>query len=159
MRTRAALLLICGLFLLARPAAADITAFIGSTTTPDNRAAKGFAAGAGLIIVAFEFEYSSTGEDLGRSAPALRTGMGNILLQTPFAIGGIQPYLTTGAGLYRERLGERQETSVGINAGGGAKISFIGPLRLRLDYRVFTLQGDPLYERVHRVYAGANLKF
>ncbi len=159
MRTRAALLLICGLFLVPGTASADITAFIGSTPTPANRPMKGFAVGAGLIIVAFEFEYASTGEDTDSAAPALRTGMGNILLQTPFAIGGFQPYLTTGGGLYRERLGDRQETSVGVNAGGGAKISIAGPLRLRIDYRVFTLRGDPLHERVHRFYAGANLKF
>ncbi len=147
------------LLLLPSRAFADITAFLGSTPTPANRAVKGIAAGAGLIIVAFEFEYATTGEDALDDAPSLRTGMGNVLLQTPVAIGGLQPYLTTGAGLYRERLGDRQETSIGMNAGGGVKISIAGPLRLRLDYRVFTLKGDALNARVHRVYAGANLRF
>lgn len=151
------------LFLVAvlTPAAAhaDATLFLGSTPTPANRALRGFAFGAGLLIVAFEFEYASTSENVERSAPSLRTGMGNLLIQTPFAVGGIQPYVTTGGGLYRERLGDHQETSLGVNVGGGAKISVAGPLRLRLDYRLFTLQGDPLHERVHRVYAGANLKF
>jgi len=159
MGTRVGLFLLLGLSLLPSPASADITAFVGSTTTPASRVAKGIAAGAGLLIVAFEFEYSDTSEDVAESAPSLRTGMGNVLLQTPLAVGGFQPYLTTGAGLYRERLGERQETSVGLNAGGGVKVSLFGPLRLRLDYRVFTLRGDPLNSRVHRVYAGANLRF
>jgi len=43
--------------------------------------------------------------------------------------------------------------------GGGVKMSLIGPLRLRLDYRVFTLRGSPLYEKPQRFYAGVNLKF
>jgi opacity protein-like surface antigen len=152
-------LLLLLVFLYPSSAAADLTAFVGSTTTPSNRVVKGFAAGAGLLIVAFEFEYASTTEDVDASAPSLSTGMGNVLFQTPFAIGGFQPYITTGAGLYRERLGERQETSVGVNAGGGVKISVAGPLRLRLDYRVMTLRGEPLHDRVHRLYAGANIRF
>ena len=85
--------------------------------------------------------------------------MGNVLLQTPFAIMGFQPYFTTGGGIYRERLDTRQETQFGVNTGGGVKISLLGPLRARVDYRVFRLKGDPLYETVHRVYAGVNLKF
>jgi hypothetical protein len=39
------------------------------------------------------------------------------------------------------------------------KISLLGPLRARVDYRVFKLQGDPLHDVVHRVYAGVNLRF
>jgi hypothetical protein len=53
--------------------------------------------------------------------------MGNVLLQTPVAIFGVQPYFTTGAGLYRETLGTHQDTSFGFNTGGGAKITLIGP--------------------------------
>ena len=85
--------------------------------------------------------------------------MGNVLLQTPIPIAGTQFYFTTGVGAYRERLDRRQETHVGMNTGGGAKISLIGPLRARLDYRFFKLQGDPLHSAVHRIYAGANLAF
>jgi hypothetical protein len=144
---------------MASPAFADATAFIGTTPTPTNRMARGFAIGSGFLIVAFEFEYSDTSEDLLEGAPSLRTGMGNVLLQTPVAILGFQPYFTTGAGGYRERLGSESETSVGINSGGGVKISLVGPVRARVDYRVFKLQGDPLHSTVHRVYAGINLKF
>jgi hypothetical protein len=85
--------------------------------------------------------------------------MGNVLLQTPVAIMGLQPYFTTGGGAYRERLGEQQETHVGLNTGGGVKISLLGPVRARLDYRVFKLRGAPLYSTVHRLYAGINLSF
>jgi hypothetical protein len=143
----------------ATPAFADATAFIGTSTTPANRTAKGLALGVGLLIVGFEFEFASTGETPEEAAPSLRTGMGNVLLQTPFPIAGMQFYVTTGAGGYRETLGSRQETHVGFNSGGGAKISLLGPLRARLDYRIFNLRGEPLHSMVHRVYAGVNLAF
>ena len=159
MGKRVGLLLLIGLTLSPSRASADITAFFGITPTPATRVAKGIAVGAGLLIVAFEFEYSNTNEDEVELAPGLRTGMGNVLLQTPLAIGGFQPYVTVGGGAYRETIGERQETSFAGNVGGGVKISIAGPLRLRLDYRVFNLSGDPLESRVHRIYAGANLKF
>lgn len=141
----------------ASAAIADVTAFIGTTTTPANRTAKGFGVGVGLVIVGFEFEYSTTSEEPIEAAPSLRTGMGNVLLQTPVAIMGLRPYFTTGGGVYRERLGDLQETSVGVNTGGGVKISLLGPVRARLDYRVFKLRGDPLHSTVHRLYAGVNL--
>jgi opacity protein-like surface antigen len=66
---------------------------------------------------------------------------------------------TIGGGGYRENLDARQETNFGMNTGGGVKINLIGPLRVRADYRVFTLKGSPLYGVVHRVYVGANIKF
>jgi hypothetical protein len=145
--------------LTSAPALADATAFIGTTTTPANRAAKGLALGVGLLIVGFEFEFSDTGETPEEAAPSLRTGMGNVLLQTPFPVAGMQFYVTTGAGGYRENLGERQETHFGFNSGGGAKITLLGPVRARLDYRIFKLRGEPLHSVVHRVYAGLNLAF
>lgn len=143
----------------AATAHADLTGFIGATTTPTNRAAKGFAIGAGLLIVGFEFEYASTADDPTVGAPSLTTGMGNVLLQTPGAIFGFQPYVTVGGGIYRESLGAREDTSVAANTGGGVKISLVGPLRLRVDYRVFKLGSGALYSPAHRVYAGLNLKF
>src|SRR5690349_14250485 len=145
----------------AVPARGDITAFIGANTTPDNRQTRGFAIGTGLLVVGFEFEYADTTEsdDPLTPAPALRTGMGNVLLQTPGAIAGFQPYFTTGGGIYRETLGTHSDTSFGVNTGGGVKVSLVGPLRLRVDYRVFKLGSGALYSPAHRVYAGLNLKF
>jgi opacity protein-like surface antigen len=138
---------------------ADFTAFLGVNPTPSNRTAKGLALGVGLVIVGFEFEYSDSSEDLDELSPRLRTFMGNALLQTPIPIGGFQFYGTVGAGGYRESLDDRSETHVGINVGGGVKMSLVGPLRLRLDYRVFTLQGSPRHSKPQRFYAGLNLKF
>jgi opacity protein-like surface antigen len=88
--------------------------------------------------------------------------MFNGLAQTPIPIARMQFYVTAGAGGYRESFSNEpngNETNVGINVGGGAKISLAGPLRLRVDYRVFTLQGSPRYKNVQRIYAGINLKF
>ena len=147
------------LTVVASPAFADATIFIGGTSTPSTRLAKGFAVGVGLLIVGFEFEWSNSSEDQADGAPQLRSGMGNVLLQTPFAIAGFQPYFTVGAGGYQESLASRSETNFGLNTGGGVKISLIGPLRVRADYRVFTLKGNPAYDVVHRIYVGANLKF
>jgi len=147
------------LVLVSSPAFADATLFLGSTTTPANRPAKGFAVGVGLLVVGFEFEFADTSENELEATPSLRTGMGNILVQTPVAVAGTQFYLTTGGGVYRERLFARQETHVGFNTGGGVKVSLIGPIKARLDYRVFKLKGEPLYKTVHRVYAGLNLAF
>ena len=150
---------LCVLALTAAPAAADLTGFIGTATSPSNRAARGAAFGIGLLIVGFEFEYADVSEDLLTGSPGLRTGMGNVLLQTPVPIFRMQPYFTSGGGVYRERFGPASETNIGMNNGGGVKIKVAGPLRVRLDYRVFTLRGSPRASPVHRLYAGANLAF
>ena len=81
------------------------------------------------------------------------------MLQTPVAFFGFQPYFTTGAGIYRETLGLHQDTGFGFNTGGGVKVSLVGPLRLRVDYRVFKLGSGALNSPAHRIYAGLNLKF
>jgi opacity protein-like surface antigen len=138
---------------IAAPARADLTAFIGANTTPSSRQVKGGAVGIGLLIVGFEFEYAN------ELAPSLTTGMGNVLLQTPFPIMGFQPYVTTGGGIYHEALGSQSDTNVGLNTGGGVKVTLAGPLRVRVDYRVFKLGGGALNSPAHRIYAGLNLKF
>jgi opacity protein-like surface antigen len=155
--------LLLAVLLIPSTAFADITLFLGTNPSPTTRTVKGFSGGFGLLIVGFEFEYASTSEDVDELAPSLKTYMFNGLVQTPFAIGGVQPYATAGGGVYRERLTATpenvQETHIGINVGGGVKINLLGPLRLRLDYRVFTLRGSPLHSRPQRFYAGVNLKF
>jgi hypothetical protein len=144
---------------VAAPARADLTGFIGVNTTPANRMVRGLAVGSGLLIVGFEFEYANTPDDPAAGAPSLTTGTGNVLLQTPTAIMGIQPYFEIGGGIYRETLGTHQDTSFAAATGGGAKITLVGPLRLRVDYRVFKLGSGALYSPAHRIYAGLNLKF
>ena len=146
------------LALTSVPARADLTAFIGANTTPANRQVRGAAVGVGLLVVGFEFEYAYSPDDLTAAAPSLKTGMGNVILQTPVAIMGFQPYFTTGGGIYQEELGAHSDTSVGFNTGGGVKVSLVGPLRLRVDYRIFKLGSGALNSPAHRFYAGLNLK-
>jgi opacity protein-like surface antigen len=155
-RTFALAVIVAG---IAVPARADITGFIGANTTPANRQTRGLALGAGLLIVGFELEYAFTPDDPSAMAPALKTGMGNLLLQTPVAIFGFQPYVTTGVGVFNETLGTHSETNLGLNNGGGVKFTLAGPVRLRVDYRVFKLGSGALNSPAHRVYAGLNLKF
>jgi hypothetical protein len=140
-------------------AQADATLFIGANTSPVNRTAKGFAIGAGLLVIGFEFEYSDTTNDVNAGAPSLKTGTGNLLLQSPIAFAGFQPYFEVGGGIYHEELNTISNTGFVGGTGGGLKISLIGPIRLRVDYRAFTLRNGALTTPAHRVYAGVNLKF
>ena len=154
----------CLLFVVGvpAPARADLTGFVGINPTPVNRGVKGFAVGAGMLIVGFEAEYCDTSEDVVLAGPRLRTFMFNGLVQTPIPIAGMQFYGTAGGGGYREEFStvvDSSETNVGTNIGGGAKISLAGPLRLRVDYRIFHLHGSPRHDTVQRFYAGINLKF
>ena len=145
--------------LVPASAAADITAFLGVATKPETRQVRGLALGMSILVIGLELEYSDVTEDIDELAPGLRTGSLNALLQTPVPVAGMQLYLTAGGGLYRERLGDSSETNVAGNVGGGAKIRLAGPLRLRLDYRVFSLRGSPLNDTHQRFYAGINLGF
>lgn len=161
MRLRRLLPLAClVLAVSSHPAFADATLFLGTITTPTNHATRGFAIGAGLLIVGVEFEYASVKEDPLTAAPSLRTGMGNFYLQTPIPVAGMKFYWTTGTGGYRERRGTSHvETNLVFNTGGGVKVSLVGPLKARLDYRVLKLRGSPLFPTLHRLYAGINLGF
>lgn len=150
----AALSLVC---LTPRPAKADLTLFLGTPTSAPHRSIKGLAGGVSLVIVGFEFEYASAAEDQAAAASSLKTTAGNVYVQT---IGlPVQLYATTGTGLYRERLGSAQETNLLFNNGGGVKVPLAGPLRARIDYRIFNLRGHPQHSKVQRLYAGLNLAF
>lgn len=146
----------------ARPAFADATAFIGVQANPDRQATRGFSGGFTLVVVGFEGEYAHAGQDESAGLPSLTTFSGNVFVQTPVPIFGTRFYATTGAGVYRERQDaiDHQETNLVFNTGGGAKITLVGPLRVRFDYRVLKLRGEPLRpSTVHRLYAGINLGF
>ena len=159
---RLASLLLCVLLVSlsgAGLAHADITAFAGNNATPSNRPARGLALGFTLLVIGVEFELSDTASDASVNAPSLRTGMVNVLAQTPFGVSGLQFYATVGAGLYQENGGGLQDTSGATNVGGGVKIAVAGPLRMRVDYRVFSLSGSPKHDTYHRLYAGLNIGF
>ena len=158
MRAIRGIVIALALLSLATPARADITAFIGANTTPANRQVRGGALGVGLLIIGFEGEYAFTPDDPRASAPSLKTGIGNVVLQSPVPFFGIQPYFTTGGGFYQEELGLHSDTGFALNTGGGVKVTLAGPIRLRVDYRIFKLGSGALYSPAHRIYAGLNLK-
>jgi hypothetical protein len=140
-------------------AGADATAFLGRNSAGEDRSTtRGLALGVSMLVVGFEFEYANSKEDPTIGRPSLRTTSGNVFAQT-FGLPGFQLYATTGVGIYRERLGTDQETAFLLNNGGGIKIKVAGPLRARVDYRVFTLRGNPQHKNVQRLYAGLNLAF
>lgn len=149
-------LAVAGLLATPAAAAADVTFFLGFSPRPEMRPVRGVAAGINLLLVGFEFDYAHTSEDAAAGAPGLRTGMMNAVLMTPTKT---QLYLTAGAGFFRETLAGSSETSVGTNIGGGVKFSLVGPVQVRLDYRVFNLRGDARYRHPQRFYAGLNLAF
>ena len=149
-------------FFHVRPAFADATAFLGVHANPDRQVTRGLAAGITMVVVGFEGEYTQAGEDESADLPSLTTFSGNVFVQTPVPVFKTRFYVTTGAGIYREEREaiDHQETNLVFNSGGGAKITLIGPLRVRLDYRVLKLRGDTIRpSTVHRVYGGLNLSF
>ena len=89
-------LLVTAVMLLgpAARADADLTLFVGTNAAPDNRPVRGFSAGLSLLVLGFEFEYADTAEDLDAGVPGLRTGMFNLLAQTPLSVAGLQFYGT-----------------------------------------------------------------
>jgi opacity protein-like surface antigen len=158
----------------ASPARADLTAFIGAQSNPSTRMTRGVSGGAGFLVVAFEGEYAqAAGDDTCPSpshtagcTPSVRTVMFNGLVQTPKGIlPKAQLYATVGGGYYRVRFESQdvQDTGFGTNIGGGVKIDLAGPLRLRLDYRLFKLTKDTesggSMPTAQRFYAGVNLAF
>ena len=146
----------------ARPRSPISPRFSASARRPTTVSCRGLAVGSGLVVVGFEFEYADTKEDeVDRRAVAQDRHGATCCCRRRLPIGRFQPYFTIGGGLYRERVDatDRQETSFGSNIGGGVKMTLTGPLRLRFDYRLFNLRGDPLHSTVHRFYGGLNLAF
>jgi opacity protein-like surface antigen len=157
----------------ASPARADLTAFIGAQTNPSTRLTKGISGGMGFLILGFEGEYAQASDDGDclpltaiECAPSVRTVMFNGLVQTPRGvIPKVQLYGTAGGGYYRVRFEavDIQETGFGTNVGGGVKIDLFGPLRVRLDYRIFKLTDEfesfGVEATSQRFYAGVNLAF
>ena len=144
----------------AWPARADLTLFAGLQGTPEIRPTTGLSLGFGLLLVGWEVEVARASQQVEDRVPSLSTGTGSVYVQNPIPIGGVQFYAIAGAGLYRERLDMGwQQTDVHVALGGGAKIGLAGPLKLRLDYRVFKLRDSRVEGTPQRVYAGLALAF
>ncbi len=143
--------------LVAVPARADITAFLGVNTTPANRPVVGGAVSVSVLVIGFEGEYAKSTLDQTSGAPSLQTGMGNLFVQNPIPFAGVQLYATAGGGLFREEVGTDRTTNFGTNIGGGAKIELVSHVKLRIDYRIFKLAGNPKNPTPKRIYVGLSL--
>lgn len=151
--------LLLSLLLVPAAAWADVTLFLGATPSPVNRGLTGAAVGFGLIVVGAEAEVTRWPSVSTSGTAGLTTWSANGLLQTPGGLSSVQLYATAGAGLYRETTGLTSRMSTALNTGGGLKVKVAGPIRLRLDYRMFRLQGSPQTAVLHRIYGGASLAF
>jgi hypothetical protein len=166
---RCASLCVTALTLSAAPAVAqtwespiNITTFAGMAVTSGPHPASGVAVGLKPQPgpVSLEFEYSRSRGDTVSGPPAIATLAGNILVQRQRS--RFQYYGTFGVGLYaplpdlsRRRGGGVHQTSEpdsARNIGGGAKVTLVGPLKLRMDYRAFFLAGRESNQ--HRFYVG-----
>jgi len=142
----------------AAPVQADLTAFAGTQGNPSSQV-RGFGLGLSLLMFGLEFEYSDTTPRTRNGLAGTQTGMFNLLAQSPFVISHLQFYATIGGGFYKNKEATWQETGRATNAGGGVKISLTGPIRLRIDYRVFMLPGGRQGTQQQRFYTGLNLAF
>ena len=146
----------------AGPAQADLTVFAGLQNQPSIRPTTGIALGVGLLVLGWEVEVARVTEESDEGAPSIATGTGSLYVQNPIPISGVQFYGIAGAGVFRERSTQLpdayQETNVHLAIGGGAKIALAGPLKLRLDYRIFKLRNS-VAKNPQRVYAGLALSF
>ena len=143
-----AILLVLALAAAPTTAAADVTGFLGNSSTPSGRSAKGVAIGIGLVIVGFEFEYSKIAEDESQAAgrPHHWDGQyhGDV---TP--THKVQLYGTTGGGSTAKRIAISPRHNLRPTR-GGVKIGW-STARLRIDYRIFNLNGLPVLKR-HQQY-------
>ena len=146
--------------LAAAPARADLTLFAGLQNAPSIRPTTGISLGLGLLVVGWEVEVARVGEDRQDRAPGLAIGTGSVYVQNPIPIAGVQFYAIGGAGLYRERLDalDYRQTDVHLAIGGGAKVELAGPLKVRIDYRLFKLRGAR-ESQAQRIYGGLALAF
>ena len=146
--------------LTALPARADLTIFAGLQNAPSIRPTTGISVGFGVLVVGWEVEVARVSEDRDDGAPGLSIGTGSMYVQNPIPIGGVQFYAIGGVGGYRERLDalDYRQTDVHLAVGGGAKIGLAGPLKVRLDYRIFKLRGAR-ERNAQRIYGGLALAF
>ena len=143
----------------AAPARADATAFLGANLSPANRQVNGVSAGVSLVIVGLSSSMRNATDDQGGRARRSRPGWATCCCRRR-SPSPASSRTSPSAAACITKPGTRIATpAFGMNTGGGVKISLVGPIRLRVDYRVFKLGSGALNTPAHRIYAGLNLKF
>ena len=142
---RAAIAVAC-LMVCPRSAHADVTAFVGGMTPAGMRQVIGGSAGRFLSpSVGVELEVARAVWGDTRSRRRVDVFTVNYLIQTPTRRRRPQLYGSLGFGIYGETTSDgRGSGEVGVGSmGAGVKVRLAGPLRIRLEYRLFRL-GDPV---------------
>ncbi len=141
-----------------RDAQADLTAFVGTFRTTENQPVRGVSLGMKILLVGIELEYAFAPEDTEKRLSSIQEGSAALIAETP--TGRVKLYGLAGAGVYRERLGDvTVANSWSLHIGGGLKIGLAGPIGIRVDYRLVTLNGRATDKQQQRLYAGLNLNF
>jgi hypothetical protein len=145
-----------------RPVATDYrnhaTIFAGLTGTPSVLPIVGGAWGGGTPDFGFELELSHT--RLGRKAGASwGTFLASMFVRVPVESDVVEYYGIGGLGLYGETHGDgRGAGGLTRHFGFGAKYRLTGPVRARIEYRLFLLEttpdSHPSVPANHRLTAG-----
>jgi hypothetical protein len=146
--------------MLPMSARADVTVLVGVMSVGGPRPAVGWAFSYCPSVVGFEIEYFGTpgGATTDHSSAG---GIFASLIVQPATTSNLQFFAIAGFGIFDHGGGVYNAT----NVGGGVKIRIVGPLRLRLDYRLFVLgdlqDGDrgPTTKYPQRFSAGLQLVF
>jgi hypothetical protein len=131
-------------------ARADATVLVGLTSVDALRPSYGFSFGYRPSAVGFEIEYLST-----TPGDYSAGGIFASLIVQPVTISKVQIFAVGGVGVWGEGFAGGKRTGVlnAGNVGGGVLVPLAGPLRLRLDYRLFLL-GEVAKEEVGAIAPG-----
>lgn len=145
--------------------------YVGTLMSGGPRTVVGFSVGsfprsAGSVL-GLELDYVRTTGDRVPGRSYISIFGGSLLVQSNVIARRLQIYGAGGGGLYGEAYIDGPGSGeVGcLNIGGGVKITAAGPLKIRVDYRLFFLGDSPdsSLEHIHRhpqrVVAGVGLAF
>jgi hypothetical protein len=133
--------------------------FTGIVPTPAVRPTMGFAVGGGVAPTGFELELARSGSRLSKGAPSLNTYMVNFFGSFPVPVERLRIYAIGGIGIWNEQFEAGHGAGeFGKNLGVGALYEIAGPLKARLDYRVYFLNDSqdahPVYPHPQRLTVG-----
>lgn len=117
-------------------ARADATVLVGLTSVEGLRPSLGWSFSYRPSAVGVEVEYLTTTPG-NYSAGGI---FGSVIVM-PVTISNVQIFVLGGVGVWGEGFkgGKRTGVLSAANVGGGVLVGLVGPVRLRLDYRLFRL--------------------
>ena len=146
-------------------ASADATFLVGLTSVEGLRPSFAWSFGYRPSAVGVEVEYLTT-----RPGDYSAGGIFGSVIVVPMTIAKAQIFFVGGVGVWGEGFDEGKRTGVlsAVNVGGGVLVGLAGPLKLRLDYRLFRLGEvskeeigaiSPSSKHPQRIAAGLHFRF